>query len=163
MDEVPQPAATPPIAFVTIGQAPRPDVVPELVANLDLAPECHEFGALDGLDAHAIARHAPRAREPSLYTRLIDGSHVVVGAAFIEDRLQQLVARLDHGGYDLIVVISTGIYRRLAAATPLVHGQRLGRRDAAGCQAGRDLRPDRHAAHALCRRLVATAIDLLPA
>jgi protein AroM len=111
------------IAFVTIGQAPRPDVVPELVAGLDPAPEHQEFGALDGLDAASIARHTPRPREAALYTRLADGSHVVVGAGFVEDRLQDLVGRLDHAGFDLIVVISTGIFRRLTAATPLVHGQ----------------------------------------
>lgn len=124
MDDAPHSAASPRIAFVTTGQAPRPDVIPDLVANLDPAPEFHEFGTLDALDTHVIGRHAPRAREPSLYTRLADGSYVVVGAGFIEDRPQELIARLDHGGYDLIVVISTGLYRRLTAATPLVHGQR---------------------------------------
>jgi DNA-binding CsgD family transcriptional regulator len=123
-DEAERP--TPPlrIAFVTIGQAPRPDVVPELVAGLRPVPEYHEFGALDGLDPATIARHAPRGREPCLYTRLAGGTHVVVGAGFVEDRLQECVGRLDRGGYDLIVVISTGIYRRLTVATPLVHGQR---------------------------------------
>ncbi|MDE2334896.1 MAG: AroM family protein [Rhodospirillales bacterium] len=120
-----EPSTPPPrIAFVTIGQAPRPDVVPDLVASLDPQPAYDEFGALDGLSAAAIERQAPRGREPALYTRLADGGHVVVGAGFVEDRLQKLVAELDRGGYDLIVVISTGIYRRLTATTALVHGQR---------------------------------------
>jgi len=125
MDEADRPAAPLRIAFVTIGQAPRPDVVPDLVASLDHVPDYRQFGVLDGLDMATITRHAPRARESCLYTRLADGSHVVVGAGFVEERLQHLVARLDSGGYDLIVVISTGVFRQLTAATPLVHGQRV--------------------------------------
>jgi protein AroM len=73
----------PRIAFVTIGQAPRPDIVPEILAMLDAEPEFDEFGALDGLDREMIARHPAGPRDRSLYTRLADATHVVVKASFI--------------------------------------------------------------------------------
>jgi protein AroM len=112
------------IAFVTIGQAPRPDIVPEILAMLDAKPEFDEFGALDGLDQEEIAANPAGPRDRSLYTRLADGSHVVVRASFIEERLRQLILKLDRRGYDLIVLISTGVFRPITTLTPQVHGQR---------------------------------------
>lgn len=112
------------IAFITIGQAPRPDIVPELLERLGEAPPHDEYGALDGLDAQEVAAHAPTAAEGSLYTRLADGRHITVAAGFVEDRLRDLVAWLDGQGYALLVLLSTGVYRPLPTATPLVHGQR---------------------------------------
>lgn len=44
--------APPRLAFVTIGQTPRDDVVPEMLALLESGPgelQVDEFGALDGL------------------------------------------------------------------------------------------------------------------
>lgn len=112
------------IAFITIGQAPRPDVVPEILERLDPAAAYDEFGALDGLTPSEIAAEAPAPGEASLYTRLADGTHVVVGANFVEERLEALMRRLDGQGYALLVLISTGVFRPIAIATPLVHGQR---------------------------------------
>jgi protein AroM len=112
------------IAFVTIGQAPRPDIVPEIIGMLDSSAAFDQFGALDGLTREDVDRHPPRPRERSLYTRLSDGSHVVTHADLIEDRLQGLMRRLDRRGFRLIVLISTGVFRPIATATPLVHGQR---------------------------------------
>jgi protein AroM len=118
----------PRLAFVTIGQAPRDDVVPELLGLLDLTPGefvAEEFGALDGLTPADIAPHPPGPRERSLYTRLADGSHVVVGAGFVARRLDALLKRVDEGGFDLIVLITTGLFRPLRLHTRLVHGQEV--------------------------------------
>ena len=114
----------PRIAFVTIGQAPRPDIVPEILGMLNASPAYDQFGALDGLAAEDIAGRPARPNERILYTRLADGSHAAVGAEFVEDRLADLARRLDQRGYDLIALISTGVFRPLTTLTPLVHGQR---------------------------------------
>jgi DNA-binding CsgD family transcriptional regulator len=112
------------IAFVTIGQAPRPDIVPDIVGMLDISVAHDEFGALDGLTRDEIGLHPPPPGGRSLYTRLADGSHIETEADFVEDRLQELMGRLDTRGYELIVLISTGVFRPIHIATPLVHGQR---------------------------------------
>ncbi len=52
------------IGMVTVGQAPRADIVPDMAA---LLPDVDilEAGALDGLDRAAIARLAPEGRRRS--------------------------------------------------------------------------------------------------
>jgi protein AroM len=114
----------PRIAFVTIGQAPRDDVVPELLILLDAHPAdvaITQFGALDGLTQADIP--APGARESRLYTRLASGEHTIAGSGFVSRRLQPLLRRLDDDGYDLIVLITTGIFQSFRLRTPFVHGQ----------------------------------------
>jgi protein AroM len=118
------PMPPPRVAFVTIGQAPRDDVVPELLSLLTAEPGeivPAQFGALDGLTEAEIA--APAPRESRLYTQLATGCHVVVGAGFVARRLEPLLHRLDDGGYDLIVLITTGIFQPFRLRTPFVHGQ----------------------------------------
>lgn len=114
------------IALVTIGQAPRDDVVPELLDLLGRCPHelaCDQFGALDGATAADIA-YSTNLSGLCLYTKLADGRHVTVGSGFVESRLDPLLHRLDSAGYDLIVLITTGLFQPVRLRTPLVHGQR---------------------------------------
>jgi protein AroM len=114
----------PRIAFVTIGQAPRADVVQEILGMLDGVAEYQEFGALDGLMPAEIASRTGRGSERRFYTRLGGGNHVEVDADFVVDRLSALLQRLDGLGFDLIVLITTGVFQSFLLRTPLVHGQR---------------------------------------
>jgi protein AroM len=117
-------AKLPRIGFVTIGQAPRTDVVPEILGMLEHTPLYEEFGALDGLSDEEIGREAAGPRDDTLYTRLADGRHVVLRADFVEERLQALMRRVDRRGFDLVVLITTGVFRPIHMNTPFVHGQR---------------------------------------
>ncbi|WP_416373270.1 AroM family protein, partial [Achromobacter insolitus] len=51
------------VAFFTIGQSPRSDVVPEMASLLGARVRIDEFGALDGLDAAGLAALAPKPGE----------------------------------------------------------------------------------------------------
>jgi protein AroM len=114
----------PRIAFVTIGQAPRADVVPDILGMLDGAADYQEFGALDGLTPAEIATRTRLGTGGRLFTRLRSGRHVEADADFVVDRLTTLLQRLDGLGFDLIVLITTGVYQSFSLRTPLVHGQR---------------------------------------
>jgi len=117
----------PRIAFATIGQAPRTDVVPDILGMLgmlDGAADYQEFGALDGLTAAEIASQTERGSERRLYTRLRDGHHIEADAGFVVGRLTALLQRLDGLGFDLIVLLTTGVFQSFLLRTPLVHGQR---------------------------------------
>lgn len=70
----------PRIAFVTIGQAPRVDVAPDILGMLDGVADYQEFGALDGLTPAEIASQTERGSERRLYTRLRGGRHVEADA-----------------------------------------------------------------------------------
>lgn len=113
------------IAFITIGQAPRDDVVPEILGMIERPLLCDQFGALDNASAEEIARHAPAPGEESLYTRLASGDHVIVSSSFVEGRLDEVVRRTDDAGYDLIAIITTGVFRPFGARTPLINGQHV--------------------------------------
>ena len=53
-----------------------------------------------------------------------DGHHVEADAGFVVDRLTALLQRLDGLGFDLIVLLTTGVFQSFSLRTPLVHGQR---------------------------------------
>lgn len=99
-------------------------MVPDIVDMLDTSADHMEFGALDGLTTSEIAKHGACPPAQAFHTRLSNGSDVAVDAAFVIDRLRSLMVRLDSEGFDLIVLISTGIYEPFSLRTPLVHGQR---------------------------------------
>ncbi|MGO4307905.1 AroM family protein [Cupriavidus sp. RAF12] len=101
-------ARQPRVAFVTIGQAPRVDVVPQMTADLGLPVAVEEFGILDTLTAKEIADLAPAPGEYRFASRLRDGSQVVMGKPAAEAMLARLMTSLDDGRFDVLVPLCTG-------------------------------------------------------
>lgn len=116
---------TPRIAFVTIGQSPRIDLTPEILARIGSKIDAVEFGALDDLTAAEVASMAPRVDETSLCTRMRDGSEVVIGKNQTRDRLQALLNRLDGEDFDAITLLCTGHFDHLSSKTLLIESQRV--------------------------------------
>ncbi len=111
------------VAFVTIGQSPRSDVMPDVLAKTRTRFEVTERGALDGLDDAAIADLAPRPNEERLVSRLRDGREVLLGKPAIDRRLHEILAELDRGGLDLLVLLCTGQFTRFTLRTPFIEPQ----------------------------------------
>jgi protein AroM len=111
------------VAFVTIGQSPRDDVLPDIIAETRTPFAITERGALDGLDDAAIADLAPRAGEQRLVSRLRDGREVLLGKPAIDRRLHTILAELDTGGFDLLVLLCTGEFSRFHLRTPFIEPQ----------------------------------------
>ncbi len=111
------------VAFVTIGQSPRSDVLPDILAETRMPFEVTERGALDGLDDAAIADLAPRAGEERLVSRLRDGREVLLGKSAIDRRLHEILAELDDAGFDLLVLLCTGQFSRFRLRTPFIEPQ----------------------------------------
>jgi protein AroM len=111
------------VAFVTIGQSPRSDVVPDILAETRTLMEVTERGALDGLDDAAIAALAPAAGEERLVSRLRDGREVLLGKPAIDRRLHAILAELDSGGFDLLVLLCTGLFSPFRLRTPFIEPQ----------------------------------------
>src|SRR5712664_1665743 len=112
------------IGMVTIGQAPRGDVVPDMAALLP-GVEILEAGALDGLDRAAIARLAPAGDDEILVTRLADASSVFVGKSHVLPRVKARIAALEDQGVALTVLLCTGAFPRMAARRPLLEPQQV--------------------------------------
>ncbi len=111
------------VAFVTIGQSPRDDVVPAMLEEIRTPVEASEYGALDDMTDAEIAAIAPRKGEERLVSRLRDGREVQLGKTSIEARLRIVLGRLDEAGFDLVVLLCTGRFGHFQLKTPFIEPQ----------------------------------------
>lgn len=94
------------VGMLTIGQAPRDDVVPAMRELLPKGLQIAQRGALDGLSKDEIAAYTVEEGETGIITRLTDGSSVLLSHRKILPAMQAQVERLVGGdGVDLIVVL----------------------------------------------------------
>ncbi len=97
------------VHFLTIGQSPRPDSVPEILSFLGVHAariRVIEAGALDGLSRDEVRVGTPRPGEMPLVSRLRDGEEVILGERFVEQRIAALVDRVPEG--DFAAILCTG-------------------------------------------------------
>src|SRR2546423_15640270 len=74
------------LGTLTIGQAPRPDVVPIIDRHVSAEERRIHRGVLDGLShAEIAARYRPEGGEPELVTRLKDGAEIVLSRRRMKD------------------------------------------------------------------------------
>lgn len=113
------------LAFVTIGQTPRVDIVPEMLAEIGGDVEAVEFGVLDGLTSSQREAFAAAPGDASFATRLNDGTEFTCSKARIEDRLNELLHEIDGQGFDAIVLLCTGTRIDPLERTLVVEAQRI--------------------------------------
>lgn len=113
------------LAFVTIGQSPRDDIVPEMLADIGGDVEAHQFGALDGLPENEIRALVPGPGETSFATRLRDGREVTISKERVEIRLEELLERVDQQGFDAVVLLCTGTHVKPLGRTLMIESQRV--------------------------------------
>jgi protein AroM len=106
------------VAFLTIGQSPRPDIMDDLVDGLkDMSYS--EYGVLDNDSLHHIlSDFEPKANEIAYVTVLRDGREVTLSKETVSHRLQELVSRVE-SSVDIIVVLCAGEFS-LSSSKPLV-------------------------------------------
>lgn len=112
------------VGMITIGQAPRDDVVPEMEKVLGPSLRVVQAGALDGLSPAEIARLAPGVGDDALTTRVGDGTEVIVAKRAILDRLQACLDRLA-GRIDTGVILCVGTFPRFRCARPVLEPDRI--------------------------------------
>ncbi len=113
------------IGLITVGQAPRSDVVPDMAAILGGDIDILEAGALDGLSREEIGALAPEGDDEILVTRLLDGSSVFVGKTHVIPRVEARIAALEDQGVALNVLLCTGAFPKLAARRLLLEPEPL--------------------------------------
>ena len=103
------------LGTLTIGQAPRPDVVPIIERHVPAAVRRIHRGVLDGLShAKIAARYGSETGEPALVTRLQDGSVVELSRARMRGGVQHALTALEAEGCDVILLLCTGTFDGLA-------------------------------------------------
>lgn len=102
------------LGTLTIGQAPRPDVVPIIEQHVPAHTRLIHRGALDGLTRAEIAdRFAPDLGEAALITRLHDGASINLSRARMRDAVQTSLRDLETDGCDVILLLCTGTFTGL--------------------------------------------------
>lgn len=104
--ETTAPVAARRIAFVTLGQSPRIDLVPEILSALDSPVEPLEYGLLDDVDGQGLRAARPRLGEPAFLTRLRDGNHVELSIEWTHERFREVYDQIKQRGSDLVVLMS---------------------------------------------------------
>lgn len=125
------------LGMVTIGQAPRVDLVPEMMPLLPPGVQVVEHGALDGMSEADIAALSPRGGEAALTSRLASGGSAVFGHDQVMPLVQQAVQRSQDDGADVVLVVCSGAFPPLVCDVPLLLAEPLAQHGVAGLAAGR--------------------------
>lgn len=106
------------IAFLTTGQAPRVDLVPEMVEEIAAPIEVIEAGMLDQLSAQEIQALRPAPDAPVIVSRLRDGTEVTMDHGKVATGLQPLIDA--HADADVLVLLCTGSFPALRSDADLL-------------------------------------------
>lgn len=106
------------VGTVTIGQAPRPDLLEPLRARLRADVEVIEVGALDPLDPDDLPKGGVGACP--LTTRLRDGRPVTLDEAFLAPLVQAAVDQAERRGATTTLLLCAGSFPDLRVRGALV-------------------------------------------
>lgn len=113
------------IGAITVGQAPRVDVMPDLEPILD-GIEVIQRGALDGMTKEALKNIEPAEKDYILVTRLSDGSSVQIAEKYILPRIQERINDLvNYEKVKGILMLCTGEFPSFDCPVPLLYPQVL--------------------------------------
>ena len=125
------------IGFVTIGQSPRDDIVPDMLALLPFDAAPVERGAIDDLTLDEVRELAPRGDEHWMVSRMRDGTEVRLAQRELAPRMQARIDELTALGVDLIVPLCASNWSMLRSETAFINpGAALGSIVRAMCRPG---------------------------
>ncbi|MDQ7858127.1 MAG: AroM family protein [Armatimonadota bacterium] len=109
------------IAMITVGQAPRDDLVPFMEEVFSRKVAILQAGVLDGHSREAMADLAPDADEVGIVARLQDGSNTLLSHRKILPRVQALVDRVVAAGAELVVILCGADWSALRSPVLIVN------------------------------------------
>lgn len=110
--------------FLTIGQAPRNDVLASMLPEVDNQRVIQQ-GALDDLAHEQILQLRPREGEQPLVTRMRDGTEVLLAKNRLLPYLQRAVTRTVTEGAGVLVILCTGEFSGLDLPRPAIFPDRV--------------------------------------
>ncbi len=113
------------IGMLTIGQAPRGDILPPLMEILGDGFEIVEAGALDDVTSEEIDQIEFEPDDYLLVSRMRDGTEVMITKRFILPRLQEKLRRLEEQGVGLTVIMCTGRFPKFESKGLVVTPQEI--------------------------------------
>ncbi|HVC53189.1 MAG TPA: AroM family protein [Stellaceae bacterium] len=102
------------LGTLTIGQAPRADVVPIIDRHVPARVRRIHRGVLDGLsDAEIDRRYLAEPGEAALVTRLANGRVVELSRSRMRDGAEAALAALEAQDCDVVLILCTGTFEGL--------------------------------------------------
>lgn len=96
------------VGFITIGQSPRADVVPEMMRTLGRGYEAVEAGALDGHTHGEIRQLEIGPGDHLLVSRMRDGAEVRITEELVVPLIQRRIHEVEEKGVDIILLLCSG-------------------------------------------------------
>lgn len=109
------------LGLLTIGEAPREDLVEDwsMYFERDVMPV--QKGILDKLAPHQIKRLAPKANDTVLITKTADGKQRKLGKEQLLPKIQMKIAEFAQEDIHLIVLACTGSFPLFNSSIPLIY------------------------------------------
>lgn len=115
----------PRVAFLTLGETPRIDVVPDVLKYLDADVCPIEYGLLDKIGPSALVGPGLQGQDDCLITRLSSGSNILLSRRWADHRLSEIADEALNDGAEYVVLLSTGgVVPRMNPLCITVQGQK---------------------------------------
>lgn len=113
------------IGVITIGQAPRKDLFPEVERFFPEDTTFTQRGVLDQNDEHELEMLKPKSGDTTLVSRLVDGTYVTMARDRINPKIQELIDQFNRDDIDLIVLACTGEFEIFHSYIPVIYPDHL--------------------------------------
>lgn len=109
------------IGVITIGQAPRTDLLPEVKKFFPSHVEFIQRGVLDHFDDEKLEQIKPEPRQTTLVSRLKDGTSATMAKEKIIPIVQQIIDDFNRDQVNLIIVACTGEFKPFQSDVPIIY------------------------------------------
>lgn len=109
------------IGIITIGQAPRTDLIPEIRKFFTNEVKFIERGVLDSINKERLEQIKPEPGQTTLISRLKDGTPVTIAKEKILTIIQQIIDDFNKGQVHLIVLACTGEFKLFQSTAPIIY------------------------------------------
>jgi protein AroM len=113
------------VAMITVGQAPRDDLVPYMEQVFSRKIRVWQAGVLDGLTRESAAGLGPEPGEVGIVARLLDGSSTLLSHKKILPRVQHLVEDAVAQSVGLVVILCGADWSALRSPVLIVNPGRV--------------------------------------
>lgn len=101
------------LAAVTIGQAPRTDIMGDIASLLPAGVEVREYGALDDYTLERVeAEVSFEPGDEALVSRMRDGRQAHFTQRFVNPLVQAKIDQAEQEGADVVALFCTGVFPR---------------------------------------------------
>ncbi len=107
------------LGILTLGQAPREDIIPTFKSILGAKVDYLQAGALDGLSLQNIAFMKADAEERGIETRLLSGQPILVKKEILLDKLKDKGTTLEKR-CDIVLLLCSGRFPELKLSHPAI-------------------------------------------